>query len=232
MGIYLMLLFLLSPLPLIGAFYYWRYIWFFRNPRRNIPEGGCIVSPADGTVVYIKIVKPERPVIVIKKGVRASINDIASEDLKLRKIIIGIFMSPFDVHYNRAPMTGVIKSVRHYPAKNNNISMWQMHLRTLLNRKPYYKDSLHILQNERTITRLEGQYREAPLSCYVIQIAGWSVNGIDSYVTAEQPIEKGEIFGMIRIGSQVDIVLPHRDNMQIKVNPGDKVRAGETVIIE
>ncbi len=70
------------------------------------------------------------------------------------------------------------------------------------------------------------------MSCYVVQIAGKNVNGIDSYIPEGGNVSKGEIFGMIRIGSQVDIVVPQLAEMQVKVSPGDKVRAGESVLVE
>ena len=88
------------------------------------------------------------------------------------------------------------------------------------------------MQNERTVTRFDGNYKEHTLSCYVIQIAARSVNGIDSYVGIGEQIRKGAIFGMIRIGSQVDIVVPYIEGMEIHIKPGDRVRAGEMMLIE
>jgi phosphatidylserine decarboxylase len=58
------------------------------------------------------------------------------------------------------------------------------------------------------------------------------VSGIESYVQRGQFIEKGAVFGMIRIGSQVDLVVPWREGMRIQVKPGNSVRAGETVMID
>ncbi len=222
---------LIIILTLLG-FLYWRYIWFFRNPPRTTPYREAIISPADGTVVYVKTVEPYEKIIVIKEGISASINDIVYEDLKSRRALIGIFMSPFDVHYNRAPISGDVKSIVHHPAQKENVNMGSMYLRTILNLIPHYKNSLHIIKNERTVTKIDGYYKGMPLTCYVIQIAGGSVNGIDSYVKEGQSIQKGSIFGMIRIGSQVDIVVPYIESMKIRVSPGNKVRAGETVLIE
>ena len=89
------------------AFLFWRYVWFFfRNPPRIVPAGTNIVSPADGTVVYVQDVEPGKPVIVVKQGISATIRDIAREDIRSSKVLIGVFMSPLDVHYNRAPLGG------------------------------------------------------------------------------------------------------------------------------
>jgi phosphatidylserine decarboxylase len=66
----------------------------------------------------------------------------------------------------------------------------------------------------------------------VVQIAGGSVSGIDSYVSEGHLLDKGDVFGMIRIGSQVDVVMPHLPDMQVKVRPGQKVWAGESVLVD
>jgi phosphatidylserine decarboxylase len=217
---------------LAGGGLYWRYVWFFRNPSRTTPPTQGILSPADGTVVYVKKVQPFEEVVVIKQGVKAKVEDILWEDVSSPKLVIGIFMSPFDVHYNRAPVTGQVDFVRHYPAKGKNLHMGSMHLRTVLNWAPYYRNSVHIIQNERKVTRISGHYKTGPLPCYVVQIAGGSVNGIDSYVQAGDSVERGAIFGMIRIGSQVDLVMPWREELAPLIRPGDKVKAGETILVD
>ena len=218
-------------LAMLGGYLYWRYVWFFRNPERVPPPGESIVSPADGTVVYVSKVEPRQEVIMIKQGLAATLTDIVREDLTAPKILIGIFMSPFSVHYNRAPLPGWIKFIRHHPARLKNYCMASMHWRTLLKRAPFYENSRHIVANERTVTNVAGQFKGETISYYVVQIAGKSVRGIDSYFKPGEQVSKGEVFGMIRIGSQVDLVVPLRPEMSIMVQPGDKVRAGETVLI-
>jgi phosphatidylserine decarboxylase len=214
------------------AFLFWRYVWFFRNPPRIVPAGTNIVSPADGTVVYVQDVEPGKPVIVVKQGMSATIRDIAREDIRSSKVLIGVFMSPLDVHYNRAPLGGVVESIRNYPCDKENLHMGIMHFRSLFGLKPYYTNSRHILENERTVTRIRGNHDAGEIGCYVVQIAAKNVNCIESYVPEGGQITKGEIFGMIKIGSQVDTILPNIPGMQIKVRPGDKVRAGESILVE
>lgn len=215
-----------------AGFLYWRFVWFFRNPPRFPPNQDGILCPADGTVVYVKQIRPQEDVLSVKQGLQATVHDIVRDHMEVEKVLIGVFMSPFNVHYNRSPIAGTVEFVRHHPAQQKNSSMWSMHLRTIFKRAPYYRNSPHIIQNERTVTRISGVYKGSELSCYVIQIAGRSVRGIDSYVHPGMEVERGAIFGMIRIGSQVDLVLPWKDGMRIMVNPGDKVRAGETLFIE
>jgi phosphatidylserine decarboxylase len=218
-------------LVLLGGFLFWRYIWFFRNPERHPPTGENIVSPADGTVVYVTLAKPGEEVISIKEGVRAKVEDILKEDLDCSKVHIGIFMSPFNVHYNRVPLSGRVEFIKHHPPMLRNYHMGPMHWRTVLNRSPLYQNSLHILQNERTVTKVKGEFQGETLPYYVIQIAGKSVRGIDSYTRAGAAVKKGAVFGMIRIGSQVDLVMAYKPGMNILARPGDRVRAGETILI-
>jgi phosphatidylserine decarboxylase len=219
-------------LALLAAFVYWRQIWFFRNPPRTPPAAEGILSPADGTVVYVKPVMPGEDVVVIKEGLAATVKDILKEDERDPKIVVGIFMSPFDVHYNRAPLPGRVSMIRHHPAEGENLYMGMMHLRTLLNWLPLHAGSPHIVQNERTVTRFDGEHRGAPLPAYVVQIGSRGVNGIESHYAVGDRVARGAIFGMIRIGSQVDLIVPAREGMSIRVQPGDTVRAGETILID
>ncbi len=228
----LILIIALISAVLLAAFLFWRYVWFFRNPPRSVPAGMNVVSPADGTVVYVRDLRPGDEVIVIKRGIVASVKDIVREDIDLPKLLIGVFMSPLDVHFNRAPVAGKIEAVKHYACKTQNRCMGVMHLRTLLHLQPYQQDSLHIMENERTVTRIRGHSGGDEISCYVVQIASKNVNGIDSYFSEGSEVSKGQVFGMIRIGSQVDTVLTRFPGMRVKVKPGDKVRAGESVLVE
>jgi phosphatidylserine decarboxylase len=215
-----------------GTYAFWRYVWFFRNPSRTAPAAPGLVSAADGTVVYVKRFEGGDDVIHVKEGLAARLTDIVPEDLALPKLVIGVFMSPFDVHYNRAPLDGTVSLVRHHPGRAPNVHMGPMHWRILMRRPPYYEGSAHIVCNERTVTRIDGALGGTPLACYVVQIAAKTVAGIDSYVKPGDRVQRSTIFGMIRIGSQVDIVIPWRDGLNVCVTPGDRVRAGETVLVD
>jgi phosphatidylserine decarboxylase len=223
---------LAGGLLVLGGYLFWRYVWFFRNPKRVIPGGENIVSPADGTVVYAMKVGPGDPVISIKNKRSLSVNDIVREDLSRTKLLVGIFMSPFNVHYNRCPVGGFVEFIKHHEPVYKNYHMQSMHWRSLLKKLPIYINSSHILSNERTVTKISSLFRGKAVSCYVVQIAGGSVRGIDSYVSPGQSVEKGSILGMIRIGSQVDMVVTWEESMDLMVKEGDKVRAGETILVQ
>jgi phosphatidylserine decarboxylase len=223
---------LIASAAAVAGYLFWRHVWFFRNPVRVVPLGEGIVSAADGTVVYVRKVEPGEPVVSIKRGLAARLADILREDEDLPKLLVGVFMSPFDVHYNRAPISGTVEFIRHHPGRGPNLHMGPMHWRLLRRREPYYQGAEHIVHNERTVTKINDVRGDAGLSCYVVQIAAKTVAGIDSYVKPGQVVERGAIFGMIRIGSQVDVVLPWREGMNVHVRPGDRVRAGETLLCD
>jgi len=220
-----------AALACTSAYLAWRHFWFYRDPPRSAPAEPGILSPADGTVVYVKRVQPGEDVVVIKQGVAATVRDLMREDFDQPKLVVGIFMSPFDVHYNRAPIEADIGFIRRYPSRGGNVHMGIMHLRSALGLAPRYRGSMHIVQNERAVTLFRGEYAGEPLACYVVQIGALTVNGIDSYFVPGQHIGRGATFGMIRIGSQVDLVIPWRDGFDVKVKPGDRVVAGETILV-
>jgi phosphatidylserine decarboxylase len=134
---------------LIIIFVWFKYLYFVRDPERRIPDGNNIVSPADGIVVYVREIEQGRIPIAMKNGREIEVEEITKvpglqfDGGKL----IGIHMSIFNVHINRAPISGRIEKLFYY--KGKNLSMIKMGLRTLLRLKPYYKDSEHIIQNER-----------------------------------------------------------------------------------
>lgn len=220
-----------SLLGLAAAYLFWRYYWFWRNPPRKVPAGEHFLSPADGTVVYVKRSAPHEEIIVCKQGKAASINDIVREELNQPKIIVGIFMSPFSVHYNRLPIGATLLYKKQYPAELKNHHMGSMHWRCILGRLPIHENSPHILQNNRAVSRWGLRFRNEDISFYIVQIGGGSVHGIDVRTELGQRKEQGEIFGMIRIGSQVDLILPDLPGLTVNVAPGDRVVAGETILI-
>jgi phosphatidylserine decarboxylase len=81
------------------------------------------------------------------------------------------------------------------------------------------------------VTRFRGRFWEQTISCYVVQIGGGAVDGIGVFPEVGQSVAQGEVFGMIRIGSQVDLIVPDLPGLRVRVQPGDRVVAGETILI-
>jgi len=165
-------------------------VYFFRNPRRNIPSSDQVVlSPADGRVLQVTRCRKE-PLF-------------QREATK-----ISIFMSVFDVHVNRSPISGIVEERRYNPGR--------FHLANT------DKSSTENEQNAVVISGQDG------LRVLFIQIAGLIARRIVCYPEKGDALEKGQILGLIRFGSRLDVYLP--DGVQPMVNPGDRVKGGESVL--
>lgn len=164
-------------------------IFFFRDPDRVTPEGeGLIISAADGRVVLIKEV---------------SFPELSDEKL----IQVSVFLSVFNVHVNRIPVSGVVDEIKYYPGKF--LAAW---------------NDKASLENEQTLISIDTGTKKI----YFKQIAGLIARRIVWKLESGQSVSAGERFGLIRFGSRVDILLPL--NSEIRVKVGDKVKGGETVI--
>jgi phosphatidylserine decarboxylase len=153
-------------------------LWFHRDPKRSPPPSG-IVAPADGRVSVIR-----------------------TEGERVR---VAVFMNVTDVHVNRAPAAGTVRTVEHTPGK---------HL------PAFSKESE---RNERV--RIECEDYEVTL------IAGAVARRIHPYIEVEDDLERGERIGHISFGSRADVLLPARYDIEdVRVETGQKVRSGETVI--
>lgn len=186
---------------------------FYRDPERSAPEQeGVIVSPADGSVIYIKEIEQGEVPLSIKKGNQFKLEELTQTDLvKNGGYLIGIGMNLLNVHVNRAPVRGRVEAIKHVKGKFLSLKIPEA-----------------VLVNERLTTVIdEGRFNLA-----VVQIASRLVRRIDTYLTEGQVVEKGQRIGMIKFGSQVDLVIPKLGNNRIKVHPGDEVMAGVSVLAE
>jgi phosphatidylserine decarboxylase len=163
--------------------------FFFRDPERKIPEGeGLFVSPADGKVILIK--------------------DIYEKDyLKSDTKEISIFMSPLNVHVNRAPCDGNVSIIKYSPGRF----------------KAAYKDEASI-KNENIVMVLDGKEGRV----LVRQVAGFLARRAVCKAKIGDVLRRGERYGIIKFGSRLDVYLPK--DVKITVKLGEKVKAGETVI--
>lgn len=163
---------------------------FFRNPERVSPQGhGLVLSPADGRVVQIA------------ENVRS---DYLS-DFPLTRV--SIFMSVFNVHVNRWPLSGVVKRITHVPG-------------TFLDAR----DPASSIQNEHNSLVVEAEDG----TIEVVQIAGKVARRIACWVREGDRAVQGRRFGLIRFGSRLDVYLPPTFSPCVSI--GATVRAGVSVI--
>jgi len=201
--------------------------WYFpRDPARTIPQNARVVAPADGRVVYLEQVEGGVVPIAIKNRREIPLNEIVKGDERPPSgTLLGIFLSPYDVHYQRSPIAGKVSEITYHPAPNE--SMGDMFVRNLFRLENRYSNSPHVWANERNVVQIDG----SELTAFVVQIADQQVNRIDCYPAEGDSIDIGEKLGMIRWGSQVDLFIPNLSPADFVVSAGAKLRAGETVLV-
>jgi phosphatidylserine decarboxylase len=217
---------------LLSVFYFYRKFWFYRDPVRIPPKiEDVIISPADGKVMYIQQFE-ESEVFSEKLGQKIRLEEItkASIDVNGRKgWLVGIYMSPLDVHFNYAPVDGVVEKIVYTPAKTNlpMVDLWEyinfMFLRRTVN---LFAHEFHFV-NERNAIFLRG--RDFPL--VIVEIADKFVNKISCFVNRGDVVETGQKVGFIERGSQVDLVI-FKEDLHFLVKPGEQVYGGKTVLAE
>ncbi|HTP66514.1 MAG TPA: phosphatidylserine decarboxylase family protein [Geobacteraceae bacterium] len=163
--------------------------YFFRNPDRNIPaDENAVVAPADGVVIYLGKAREEHT---------------GAEMMK-----ISIFMSVFNVHINRSPMTGRVVDTFYSRGKFLDV-----------------RDERATFENERAGLVIGGPHGKRIV---VVQVAGLIARRIVCYLRKGDSVTKGARYGLIRFGSRLDVYLPVEADVRVK--SGDKTVAGETIL--
>ncbi len=162
---------------------------FFRDPARNIPEApDAVISPADGRIVVVeRALDPYRQTEALK---------------------ISVFMNVFDVHSQRAPVSGVVTEVKYTAGKFLNAS---------LDKSSTENERNAVLMTTRTGRELT-----------FVQVAGLVARRVLCYTNKGDNLVRGERYGFIRFGSRVDVYLPLDAKANVAI--GDKVRASETIL--
>lgn len=221
---------LASVAGFLALFALWRFVFFFRNPRRHVvADDAAVLSPADGFIVYARRVRPGEPVFAVKEGAPILLDDLMFLDdpaLPRDGWLVGIYMSPFDVHYNRAPVRGRVRKIAHrFPgrgASGKNANMFPGQSNLFFDLRPYWQGCEYLVQNERASYVFTNEQR----SVYVTQIADRWIRKIVSYREGEV-LAQGDVFGLIRMGSQVDLFVPDPEgHLEVQVRERQPVRAG------
>ena len=200
--------------------------FFFRDPLRpTYIDSEHFYSPADGTILYQKMVLPGEQVLEIK-GIDYTIQDVMGDkDYDNPSLVIGIFMSFYDVHINRIPYGGIIKYKYLEPIESTNKPMLAVE-KDILN-KVINPDNMDYLKyNERMFNRIYNSSLD--YTYYLIQIADEDVNVIAPFKHQGDLCVQNERFSLIRWGSQVDLVLPldNRYKFEILLEDTMHINAG------
>ena len=180
--------------------------FFFRDPiRPTFIDNEHFYSPADGTILYQKIVLPGEQVLEIK-GIDYTLQDVMGDkDYNKPSLVIGIFMSFYDVHINRIPYGGVLSYKRLEPIESTNKPMLAVE-KDILN-KVINPDNMDYLKyNERMSNQV--YVPTLDYTYHIIQIADEDVNVIAPFKKQQDLCTQNERFSLISWGSQVDLILP------------------------
>ncbi len=165
-------------------------VYFFRDPEREIPAGErLILAPADGHIVAVK------PFPDWKGPFGEPLTRVS------------IFLSVFDVHVNRAPLTALVQEVKHTPGRF--MAAW---------------DEAASQENEQTLIRFASPDGDV----WVKLIAGLIARRIVCRIQPGQKVAAGDRIGLIRFGSRADVILPA--TADLKVRRGQAVKGGATVL--
>lgn len=174
----------------VGILWFLFCVFFFRNPSRvKEYEKGLLIAPADGRVIHI---------------------DTVEESCFLKKpmLKISIFMSPFDVHVNRAPVAGQVVNKKYF--KGDYLAAFS-------------KDASE--KNERSVLHVKTDNGD---DIVFMQIAGWFARRIITYPNVGDDILQGYIFGLIKFGSRMDLYFPKSYKPAVVLR--QKVKAGQSVV--
>jgi len=186
-------------------------IRFYRDPERRIPSSSNIIlCPADGIIRYIRFFGPDGTIEIEKNKSQIPMKDFIHGFLSFQSgLQIGIEMRICDVHVNRSPITGRIIKQEHQPGPFKSL-----------------RQLSGLLENERVVSLIQNEQCQ----CIMVQIASRLVRRIVSYQAEGESVQIGDRIGMIRLGSQVDVIIPILKNLRQHVKEGEFVKAGETVL--
>lgn len=200
--------------------------FFFRDPLRpTYIDWEHFYSPADGTIIYQKFVNPDEPVVEIK-GINYTLQDVMGDsDYCQPSLVIGVFMSFYDVHINRIPYGGILTYESLDPIESTNKPMLAVE-KDILNKVINPNNMEYLKYNERMFNQI--YVPSLDYTYYLIQIADEDVNVIAPFKKQQDLCVQNERFSLIRWGSQVDLVLPldTRFNFELVQEEAMHVNAG------
>lgn len=184
--------------------------WFLRLPERNIPKNNSVfVAPANGVIVSVQPWNTQTLQVTKQKF---GVINVWTKDVDTAGTIISIQMDPTNVHYQRAPVQSKIIKTHYQTGSFNNAV---------------------VMSNEYGI-RFENEHNEILMETQtgvrykIIQIAGFLARRIVDYVEPGQEVRQGDVIGLIKLGSQVTVILP--TGVTVLAKKGDITIDGETIL--
>ena len=182
--------------------------YFFRDPARAaFSDTSYFFSPADGIILYQGTIEPDDPIVDIKGRPYSLREAMHDDEYDKRSVVIGVFMSFYDVHINRIPYPGRLSYRLVDPIDTLNHPMLDVEHALLEQLHVPLQNSEYLHKNQRVVNRIDSPYLDGPY--YVLQIADYDVDSITPFeLKQNQPAQQGHRFSQIRYGSQVDLIVP------------------------
>jgi len=185
-------------------------LYSLRDPiRPQMIDSQYFYTPADGIIVYQKTLNNVNKDLVEVKGNHFTLKELMqTPDFDSPAIVIGIFMTFYDVHINRVPLDGILSYKFLPPIQSTNMPMSFTEKKLLKGFKAYDEHFTDYLKsNERAVVKIYSPILD--YTYYIVQIADYDVNGILQFSNEKyEYFTQNERFSVIRWGSQVDLVLP------------------------
>jgi phosphatidylserine decarboxylase len=207
--------------------------FFFRDPvRPSYSDTSLFFSPADGMVLYAMTVQPDESIVDIK-GKSYSLQDAMRNPWYDREsLVIGVFMTFYDVHVNRIPYAGRLAWKELEPIDTHNQPMLDVEKSIIDDFRVDIRGATYLHQNQRMLNRISSHGLGD--SYFILQIADYDVDCITPFeLKQNRHFSQNRRFSQIRFGSQVDLIVPLSDRYTLHplVEKGMHVEAGLDPVI-
>jgi phosphatidylserine decarboxylase len=208
--------------------------FFFRDPIRPIYSNtSYFFAPADGIVLYQTTVEPDEGIVDIK-GKPYSLRDAMRDNTFDKKsLVIGIFMTFYDVHVNRIPYPGRLSYKELDPIDTYNYPMLDVEKSLVAEIQVKTNNADYLHNNQRMLNRVYAP--DLKQHYYVLQVADYDVDSITPFqLKQNQPCAQNQRFSQIRYGSQVDLIVPLSDRYEFipVIEDSVHVEAGIDTVIK
>lgn len=182
--------------------------YFFRDPNRPLfSDSSYFFAPADGVILYTNIVDADEELVDIK-GKSYSLRDaMRKEEYDKQSLVIGIFMTFYDVHVNRIPYSGRLRYEELESISSHNFPMLDVEKSIIDVLRPSTADAEYLFANQRVLNTIFSI--DLAQEYYVLQVADYDVDCITPFrLKQNSSFAQNQRFSQIRYGSQVDLIIP------------------------
>lgn len=191
-----------KPVSWLSQFYFFRDV-----SRATYSDTSYFFAPADGIILYQKAVDPDEPILDMKGKPYSLQQALRDPTFDQPSLVVGIFMTFFDVHVNRVPFPGRLTYREVESIDTFNYPMLEVEKSILEDLRLPTSSMEYLHYNQRVVNRVYSS--QLGQAYYILQIADYDVDSITPFeLKQNQPFDQGQRFSQIRYGSQVDLIVP------------------------